>query len=293
LLGLGGLPPVHAACPLADVAAETVFYTLTKSTGRLDMVRINGAGRSRTVVHAWRREWLVQHMVFTPRGFAVEQVVKRVRASWTLGAPGVGDWLAAALMPALFFLSGFAALCYQIAWQRSLFGWFGVDLDSVSVIVSVFMLGLGGGALIGGWLADRFARARILSFSVIEMMIAVFGVVSLDVIDASGVLFSNQPLPVMIGITFLVLLVPTFAMGATLPILVTELTERSGNVGGAIGQLYFINTMGAAVGSLAAAYVILPLVGLGGLTNVAATLNFVISIAAAAQYSFARSKDTP
>ena len=41
---------------------------------------------------------------------------------------------------ALFFGSGFAALLYQIAWQRMLFGWYGVDLDSISVIVSIFML---------------------------------------------------------------------------------------------------------------------------------------------------------
>ena len=47
----------------------------------------------------------------------------------------------------LFFLSGFAALLYQVAWQRELFAWFGVDLDSVSTIVSVFMLGLGVGAM--------------------------------------------------------------------------------------------------------------------------------------------------
>src|SRR5262249_3160615 len=56
----------------------------------------------------------------------------------------------------LFFASGFAALLYQIAWQHALFGWYGVDLDSVSTIVSVFMLGLGFGAMIGGWLADHF-----------------------------------------------------------------------------------------------------------------------------------------
>src|SRR5207249_2462081 len=69
---------------------------------------------------------------------------------------------------ALFFGSGFAALLYQIAWQRMLFGWYGVDLDSISVIVSIFMLGLGVGALAGGWLADRFQHYRIFVFSIIE-----------------------------------------------------------------------------------------------------------------------------
>ena len=76
---------------------------------------------------------------------------------------------------ALFFGSGFAALLYQIAWQRMLFGWYGVDLDSISVIVSIFMLGLGIGALLGGWLADRFQRNRIFVFAMIELTIGTFG----------------------------------------------------------------------------------------------------------------------
>jgi spermidine synthase len=196
-------------------------------------------------------------------------------------APARRESLIERIMPPLFFASGFAALCYQIAWQRALFGWFGVDLDSVSVIVSVFMLGLGGGALIGGWLADRFAGHRILVFALVEATIGLFGVFSLDVIDASGLLFAEQPLPVMIAATFVVLMAPTFAMGATLPVLVTELTMRIGNVGDSTGRLYYINTLGAAVGALAAAYALIPLFGLDGLTWIAAAMNFTIAIVGA------------
>lgn len=179
--------------------------------------------------------------------------------------------------PPLFFASGFAALSYQMAWQRALFGWYGVDLDSVSVIVSVFMLGLGGGALIGGWLADRFPRRRFLVFALVELTIGLFGAVSLDVIDACGALFSSQPLPVMIAATFALLMIPTFAMGATLPVLVTELASRLGNVGLSTGSLYRVNTLGAAVGALASAVVVLPLFGLDGLTGVAALLNIGVA----------------
>jgi len=44
---------------------------------------------------------------------------------------------------AVFFMSGFAALIYQIAWQRMLFTAFGVDLESITIIIAVFMAGLG------------------------------------------------------------------------------------------------------------------------------------------------------
>src|SRR5262245_29693060 len=119
----------------------------------------------------------------------------------------------------LFFLSGFAALLYQVAWQRELFAWFGVDLDSVSTIVSVFMLGLWTGAMAGGWLADRFARRRILIFALIELTIGAFGFFSLGIIDGVGGLLAADSLPRLVALTFLVFIVPTCAMGATLPVL--------------------------------------------------------------------------
>src|SRR5213078_1517436 len=50
-----------------------------------------------------------------------------------------------------FFFSGFPALLYQIVWQRALFTIYGVNIESVTVIVTVFMLGLGLGSLGGVW----------------------------------------------------------------------------------------------------------------------------------------------
>ena len=50
---------------------------------------------------------------------------------------------------AIFVLSGFAALVYQVAWQRALFTIYGVDVESATVVVTAFMLGLGLGSLAG------------------------------------------------------------------------------------------------------------------------------------------------
>jgi hypothetical protein len=54
---------------------------------------------------------------------------------------------------ALFFLSGLPALIYQIVWQRSLFTFYGVNIQSITMIVADFMLGLGIGALVGAYLS--------------------------------------------------------------------------------------------------------------------------------------------
>ena len=57
----------------------------------------------------------------------------------------------------LFFFSGFPALIYQLTWQRALFRTFGVNIESVTIVVTAFMLGLGLGSLAGGWLSKRRA----------------------------------------------------------------------------------------------------------------------------------------
>lgn len=47
-----------------------------------------------------------------------------------------------------FFISGCSALMYQVSWQRALHALIGVDMDSITIIVSVFMLGIGLGGML-------------------------------------------------------------------------------------------------------------------------------------------------
>ena len=75
----------------------------------------------------------------------------------------------------LFFLSGFPALLYQIVWQRTLFTLFGVNVESVTVVVTVFMLGLGLGSVAGGRLSARPGARLLLAFGTIEISIGAFG----------------------------------------------------------------------------------------------------------------------
>lgn len=78
----------------------------------------------------------------------------------------------------VFFISGFSALIYQVCWQRLLFTGFGVDLTSITVIISVFMAGLGIGAFFGGRIADKFPKKMIIIFCLIELGIGFFGLFS-------------------------------------------------------------------------------------------------------------------
>src|SRR5947209_6537637 len=75
----------------------------------------------------------------------------------------------------LFFLSGVPGLIYQIVWQRALFAIYGVNSESIAVVVTAFMIGLGLGSLLGGWLSAKLPHRAILLFGIAELCVAVFG----------------------------------------------------------------------------------------------------------------------
>lgn len=180
----------------------------------------------------------------------------------------------------LFFLSGSSALIYQVIWQKLLFSAFGVNIQSVSIIVSTFMLGLGAGALVGGQLAERYKNKQIIFFIFIELGIGLFGFGSYSVIRYVGTEFVQYPLYIIGIVNFIVLLFPAMLMGATLPILVAYLYKRSGNVGTSIGKLYFSNTCGAALGSFLAGFVLLIYFQYDETLYFAATSNLIVAFLA-------------
>ena len=182
-----------------------------------------------------------------------------------------------AFVGAVFFLSGAAALVYQIAWQRLLFTSFGVDIESVTIVVSTFMCGLGLGAIAGGALADRHASRLLILFALCELGIGLFGLVSVPVIRALGEVFATSPRAVVATVNFGALLIPTSLMGATLPILVTDMVRRQGGVGVSIGTLYFINTFGAASGALALGIGLFAVLELPQAIAAAALVNFTVA----------------
>ena len=179
----------------------------------------------------------------------------------------------------LFFISGMAALVYQVCWQRLLFEAFGVDMESVTIIVSTFMLGLGVGALLGGELADRLPDQTLTLFAAIELSIAAFGVVSPWLIHAVGAAAIGNSLAVIAAVNFLLLLFPTMLMGATLPILVTHVMRHYRSIGVSIGLLYFANTLGAALGAALTGMLVLYYFGLSTTIYFAALLNVSVSAA--------------
>ncbi len=182
---------------------------------------------------------------------------------------------AAALV--VFFLSGFAALLYQITWQRLLAIFSGADVYSATMVVAAFMAGLGCGSLAGGHLADRLSRTGgLVAFAVAEAAIALFGFQSktifYDVLYGQFATVADNP--VLTGaLLFLTLLWPTALMGASLPLLSRALTGRVATAARTIGWLYALNALGAASGALLGVWGFFPRYGLEGTLNWAAWVN--------------------
>lgn len=180
----------------------------------------------------------------------------------------------------LFFLSGIPALIYQLIWQRALFSFYGVNIQSVTVVVADFMLGLGIGALSGGYLSRLNNLNLLLIFALLEVSIGVFGYFSLPILDWMAHKTILLPFNQTAALVFVFLLFPTALMGASLPILSEYLVRRYPHIAKNIALLYATNTLGSAFACFLCANFMFSAYGLNNSIFFAVCLNLSIGCGA-------------
>jgi spermidine synthase len=198
---------------------------------------------------------------------------------------------------ACFFLSGVAGLIYQVAWTKSLGLVFGHTVYAIATVLAAFMAGLAAG---GAYFGSRVRRhpSPLALYAKIELLIAATGALSLAGLSGVRMLylatyhFAAESTPILVALRLLasslVLFLPTFLMGGTLPILAGALTRGSSEVGPALGRLYCVNTAGGVAGALAAGFFLLPQIGLRWTIVSAVVLNLVagaLALAFAAKFT--------
>lgn len=193
---------------------------------------------------------------------------------------------AARVILLLSVVSGVAALGYEVLFFRSLGLVFGVAVHAISAVVGSFLLGLGLGARLGDRLSARFEPLR--AYATIELLIALFGYLAPFLFRALRTAVERGDLPIHSGDgfplvpllgSFAVLSIPTLAMGATFPVLVRAITRlRPEREASAVGALYGANTLGAALGTLATAFLVLPTLGMVGAYHTLAGVNLLLAI---------------
>ncbi len=189
-----------------------------------------------------------------------------------------------ALLGIAFFLSGAAALVYQVVWQRILTLHTGIGVVSVSLIVASFMAGLGIGSELGGLLSVRLRRPVALrAFALVEMGISAFALVSCRLYhDGFGSAASGlyQTTAGSALAHFAAFLLPTTLMGLSLPLLVRASVRETAEAARVIGALYGWNVLGAATGALLAPWVLVRFLGMEGAVRLGALANLLAAAAA-------------
>jgi spermidine synthase len=192
-----------------------------------------------------------------------------------------------ALACALMVASGFAGLAYQIVWTQQSTSWLGHESAAVLAVVAAFFGGLALGALTLGSRIDRSARPARW-YAGCEIVIGVWSLTLASLLEpaSSALLGLIGPQPSAAWHWFIaffgtaVLLLPaTVAMGATLPAMERVFASTSvRNI--SISALYAANTAGAVVGVVAAAFWLVPQLGLAHSALACAVLNFACAAVA-------------
>lgn len=182
----------------------------------------------------------------------------------------------------LFFISGACGLTYEIIWSRLLVLVFGGTTLAITTVLTCFMGGLALGAYLAGRRSSRAGRPeRVYGYleigiGLVALLVPVLMELSTGIYRALAGAVGESYLLLTVArvlVSGVILLVPTTAMGATLPLLATAFTRHRQTVGGDIAALYGANTLGAFVGCAAAGFLLLPWLGLGGSTLLVASLN--------------------
>ena len=192
----------------------------------------------------------------------------------------------------LFFLSGFSSLVYQVVWTRMAFASFGIITPVLSVVLSVFMLGLALGSWGGGRFIAAFAKRTGLSainfYAFAELLIGLgaFAVPKLFAIGEGLLLASGETDSFgYLSLSALVLAVSILpwcvCMGATFPFMMAFVREQDEANTGSFSFLYLANVLGAMCGTFLTAVVWIELLGFRHTLWLAAAGNFTIAFVSA------------
>ena len=160
----------------------------------------------------------------------------------------------------LFFVSGFCGLLYQVIWTRLAFASFGIITPVLSVVISVFMLGLSLGSWAGGrWIGlwaekSRFSAIRFYALAELIIGIGAFAVPSLFTLGqrsllALGPAGSLQYLFFSAIVLAGAILPWCICMGATFPLMMAYVRERERDNQESFSYLYLANVLGAMSGT--------------------------------------------
>jgi predicted membrane-bound spermidine synthase len=196
-----------------------------------------------------------------------------------------------AILSGILLLSGVSALLFETLWLRLSGLAFGNSVWAAALILSSFMAGLALGNCIAGLWRPRRIRPLYL-YALLEVVVGLCGCAIVFALPSVGnalrplfqALWDHQTvlLGLRFALSFLILLVPTTAMGLTLPLLLSDPLLQRYSFTTTLGLLYGCNTLGAVIGALAGEAYLIQAVGLAGTGLTAGGVNITAAILALA-----------
>jgi len=184
-----------------------------------------------------------------------------------------------ALVGCLAF-SGLAALVYQLVWTRLLGFAFGTSTEAIGTVLAVFFAGLALGSLAA---ARRLSRVRrpLRAYAVLELAVGAFALASLPALERLAAVYAGLGAGLgpaagallRVALAAALLLPPTLAMGATLPVVARGLVAEDRTLGRWSALLYAANTAGAVLGAYACGFWLIPRLGLARTVLASAAVN--------------------
>jgi predicted membrane-bound spermidine synthase len=192
-------------------------------------------------------------------------------------------------LESVVFLSGAAALLFETVWFRQAGLAFGNSVWASSLVLAGFMGGLAIGNVAAARRGDRVPRP-LRVYALAEIVIAVAGIALVWLLPAFGTALGRtlaplleQPWllnPLRLLLAFVLLLIPSTAMGLTLPLLARAGTGLEPHFGRVLGRLYGWNTLGAAAGVLLGETVFISVAGVRGAAVIAAAFSAIAALGA-------------
>jgi len=177
-----------------------------------------------------------------------------------------------AVLLVAFFLSGVAALVFELVWTRLLLLSIGTTASAVGVVLAAFMGGMAAGSAFAG--SKRVARLDpVVTFALLEGFVGIYALASRPILDAIAFVGSSE---FQFFLALLALLPATIAMGASLPVLVRAFAHSDEPAAVGIGRLYAANTAGAVLGPLLAVFWFFPAAGLNATLWIGAAIDFLV-----------------
>ena len=184
------------------------------------------------------------------------------------------------LLGSSLFLSGTAALVFQVLWVKQLSLVVGVEVYSVTVAVSAFFAGLALGGTLLGRFADRWQRPLLL-YASLETAVAITGVTTTMALSHTPAIFAflSQRVGMLAWLLpFLLVGIPAFVMGGTIPAATRWRTLQNLPIAQSVAWVYAANTAGGICGALVSSFVFLPWLGVIGTGIAAAVFNVLAAV---------------